>query len=309
MAGVLPADLSTPSTIAANLKTITVTTLTVLDYIAGQFRRNIPQIQDEVVVEVVGQPGASKQELYFLALAAANGIARKVQPLLQLNPFLPPSAASLMIEYDAADHWVRCSLMYRSAAISGFDKFSPSISSLFATDAGFSAFSFVVPVAAMTDQISKLTTDPEFFNQSVVYRGPRCDVVGAPLGFVSNELPGIPGAPGTARNRGAAPKLPWVSRTILTSCPTVQDPYPLPAIEQPPPRSLDVHRTTLIESPNPKPSGDKRSRGSVPGTPTGSALGAVTPDKCCPKTNYIVHLVTAALTYPGGTAFETFTPP
>ena len=60
-------------------------------------------LDDEVVVEVTGQPGASKQSLYYLALSAANGMVRRFNALAGFQNILAPAYGFLMIEYDAAD--------------------------------------------------------------------------------------------------------------------------------------------------------------------------------------------------------------
>lgn len=291
---------------AAEISSTALSLLTLADYVAKQFRDNIPTIQDEVVVEVVGQPGASKRELYYLAMAAANGIVKRRQPLLQLNPFLPPSAASLMIEYDAADHWIRCSLTYRSAAVQGIGTAVPAGIRAAVVDAAETALSALVPGGAFAAFVIGLTIIPNFFNTSAVYRGPQCDVVGEQSNFVSllPPLPGIPVGVGLG-----SPNLPWAGRPILTSCPTTVDPRPIPGIAEAPVPSTPLANPggPIIPSPNPKPVGDNRSRGAVVGPP--ASPGGTGPDGCCPKTMLLVELVSAALTDPGSDGFETWAPP
>lgn len=68
-----------------------------------------PKLEDEVTVEVTGQPGSNKKQLYYLAMAAAYGLARPGGALRFLGS--PPSL--LMCEYDAADTWVRVTLRYK----------------------------------------------------------------------------------------------------------------------------------------------------------------------------------------------------
>lgn len=68
-----------------------------------------PKLEDEVTVEVLGQPGSNKKQLYYLAMAAAYGLARPGGALRFLGT--PPSL--LMCEYDAADSWVRLTLRYK----------------------------------------------------------------------------------------------------------------------------------------------------------------------------------------------------
>jgi len=304
----------------------------VFEYVAGEFRRNIPQLQDEAVVEVVGQPGASKQELYFLAMAAANGMLNRIQPLLQLNPFLPPSAASLMIEYDAADHWVRCTLMYRSAAIESMGARVGGTTGSFLDKIGaFTGLltSVINPVERFRDLLPKSPAvglpERTFFDNRAVYRGPQCNVVGAPLSFSSDELL-LPGIPGTVLD--GAPKLPWDGKTILTSCPTVPNPLPVGPPTQNPPLDKPLKGPgPPIPSPNPLPSGDNRSRGSVTGpadtggffstvigsvsggSPSGGSNSRSGTGKCCPKTQLLVNLITASLSNPFSNTDETFVPP
>lgn len=236
---------------------------TVIDTI----NKNVPTLEDEVTVEVVGQPGANKQQLYFLALAAANGIVR------QFNGMggVPPSYGMLMIEYDAADHWIRCTIKYSTGIVSSSALRSP--------------FGGVTP-----------------YDDMAVYRGPQCEVVGGDFNFTSKLLPGIP----SSAEDPAAPQLPFKGAVILTSCPSVQEPAPGP-ITQKPVQTLPIKPTKPINSPNPKPPGDNRSRGAVVVTAaagTSSGYG-----KCCPKDLNLIPLVFAALTNPAGNSLETFRRP
>lgn len=231
--------------------------------------KNIPILEDEIIIEVVGQPGASKQELYYLAMAAASGMSRRIQRLLVLNPAIPPSVSVLMIEYDAADHWVRCILRYQMA----------------------------------TCGMNILFTQDGLLDNSVVYRGPRCEVIGGKFDFTDPLLAGVPGT-----NDPKSPVLPWQGRTILTACPTVNDPSPIPPLTQnPPPPTTPVLPGAKITSPNPKPPGDNRSRGNVV-VPAPSNTPNNPNEKCCPKQLNLVELVYAALTDPGSNA-ETFWDP
>lgn len=69
----------------------------------------MPGLDDEVVVEVVGQPGANKKELYYLALTVATGLVR------QFASFLLPPQSIIMIEYDAASNWVRVTQKFKTS--------------------------------------------------------------------------------------------------------------------------------------------------------------------------------------------------
>lgn len=231
-------------------------------------RKNVPILDDQVVVEVSGQPGSSKQELYYLALATANGIVRRFQPLLVVNPAVPPTMALLQIEYDAADSWVRCTIHYRVGTLAAN-----------------------VRTGARTGK--------DFYDTLAVYRGPQCGVVGGTFDFVDPSiLPGIP-------NQDKAPILPWAGRSILTSCPTTQQPVVSP-ITQDPPATETLIQTQTITSPNPKPPGDNRSRGAVY---VEGSIGDDPQAKCCPKKINLVQLVSAALTDPGSDAETKFNPP
>jgi hypothetical protein len=277
-----------------------INVLQLFEYTAKVFRDNIPVVQDEVTVEIVGQPGASKQELYYLAMAAAFGIVRPIGPLVQLDPFVPPSAASIMIEYDAADHWVRLTLMYRRGAVNsvskvvGTDIFAVLIPEL---PVEWNPFGSVRPIAPPMG-----ASTGDLLTTQAVYRGPQCDVVGGEFGLTSSILPGFPGT-----NDPRAPQLPWKGKTILTACPTVPAPINVtPPLQAPPPNAPLGASGPVIPSPNPKPSGDNRSRGSVV---TPGAAGLTNATGCCPKTMLLVELVSAALTDPGTDALETWDAP
>lgn len=268
-----------------------------------------PKLEDEVVVEVLGQPGADKQNLYFLALAAAHGVVRRIGNLaLNESVIIPPTAAIIMIEYDAADHWVRATLKYNTSTMVA-SKLSP-------------------------DDI----TENELFDGMAVYRGPSCSVVGGQFDFKSPSLAGIPsGEPGTF-----FPDLPFRGQQILNSCPTSVEPDPYPIANKPAP-TLPLHNAgPKINSPNPKPPGDNRSRGIViaseetttavkppPGGASMNAAGGpapaggwldslfMTPEpgykpgykKCCEKTGLLVGMVYSSLSNPGGHSGMTFPAP
>lgn len=246
-------------------------------------RKNVPILEDEVVVEVVGQPGASKQELYFLALATANGIVRRFQPLLVINPIVPPTQSILMIEYDASDNWVRCTLKYA---------------------VGTTTAAVVVPPELQNTTRSSA----KYWDNLAIYRGPQCDVVGGAFDFIDPLLPGIPS---TIDKVSSAPKLPWAGRTILTGCPKTTNPEPIPLITDNPVPSEAKVTTGTITSPNPHPPGDNRSRGRVvaidPGASETPPPGSN--EKCCPKRLDLVQLVFAALTDPGSFAEELWVGP
>lgn len=233
-----------------------------------------PFLEDDVVVEVVGQPGATKQQLYYLAMATANGMVRRFGDLLGFSvPY-----GRIAIEYDAADHWVRAYISYKwamMASVAGGDVGAPRINTL-------------------TDRMA-------------VYRGPQCNVNGGDFDF---KLRGDGDrAPIVALPTGL-PNLPFQGQPILTSCPTTPTPLPGAIDTAPPPDAPLGTVGGSIQSPNPKPPGDNRSRGSTISPTTGP--GAVTNPtpfnsvpgpsvkgvgtKCCDKLRSLVPLVYAALT-------------
>lgn len=263
--------------------------------VTRELANTIPRLEDEVTVEVIGQPGSTKQQLYFLALAAANGLVHKFSPLVNLNPLVAPTMGMVMIEYDAADNWVRATLRYNTSTLA----------------------------AATTGDRRK--TYP---NELAVLRGPSCDVVGEAFNFTSLVIPGIPLS---AISGPDPPNLPFENQTILTPCPEVQEPRPTKLTQNPAVRK-PAQRTREIPSPNPKPPGDNRSRGVIPAyvaggsnviNPTlggGSMKYATSPSssgatsyvqdgKCCPAVDKLAALVFAALSDPGGNVDTTFVSP
>lgn len=244
---------------------------------AGQgIAGNTPILEDEVTVEVVGQPGANKNELYFLALAAANGVVRRFGSIIQLNPAAPPNYALLMIEYDAADHWVRCTIAYKTGMAS-------------------------IAAGTLSTPVGRLG-----FDRFAVYRGPQCEVVGGNFDFVDQTLLLSTGIPNTPAPTSGAPQLPFQGQTILTSCPRSPLPAPTPMTQAPPPSQPLRNPGPAGPTVNPKPPGDNRSRGVavVPGASENAPNG-----QCCPKSTQLIPLVFAALTDPGSFGRELFTPP
>lgn len=245
-------------------------------------RKATPTVEDEVTVEVAGQPGCNKQRLYFLALAAANGAVRR---LADLDSPLTPGYGLLMIEYDAANDWVRCTLKYRWS------------------------------MATVNVKTKKNPDGSEFYRKMAVYRGPQCDVVGGTFDFVgSRGGPGFRGIPESSTDPNV-PKLPFEGQPILTSCPTVKEPIPRSIFVDPAPTAPLSPLGAIIPSPNPKPPGDNRSRGAVqvpPGVgdiltpdPGGGGIGGIggKKGKCCDKIDALIPLVFAALS-PAGTSTE-----
>lgn len=253
-------------------------------------KENTPQLEDEVTVEVQGQPGSNKQQLYFLALAAANGMVKRRTTLTTTAG----AFGMLMIEYNAAEEWVRCTLRYKWG--------------LLATNVANSNVSMGTATTA-----SRLP-----LNEMAVYRGPQCNVVGAGFQFTSSVLPGIP-----SETDPNVPDLPFKGSMILTACPTTIEPNPTPITQDPVPTpALKTNRTIL--SPNPKPPGDNRSRGAVvisqaeasaaaggysiqPGSPVSTSL--TDNKKCCEKLMALIPMVMAALSEPATNSLMLFPKP
>lgn len=279
---------------------------TILDIfsIAQVIKKQTPTLEDYVVVEVVGQPGANKQQLYYLAMATAFGIVRQYQIINSLLAFITPSYGMLMSEDDSADNWVRCTVKYEVGMYGAVS--AASINKLFGIPSGFGSLG------------------PSIFDQLTVYRGPQCSVNGGTFNFVATPLVGtsgilsplagaIPGIP-TSPSSAAAPKLPFAGQPILTSCPITNTPSPLGVQENPAPTfPLSTPTGPVIPSPNPKPPGDNRSRGvvQIPSSSTPTSGGGVSgiPGSCCNAVQALIPLVFAALSAPGTNSDMTFPSP
>lgn len=245
-------------------------------------RKIAPQLEDEVTVEITGQPGHEKQQLYFLALAAANGEVRKFSGFLGVAP----TYGLLMIEFDQASNWIRVTLRYK---VSGL-----------AANAG--------------QQVGSDADPSAWFDALALFRGPSCEVVGGAFDFTNTGLAGIPASSKSPDAPNGANGLPFVGQTILTPCPTVIPPNPAPIIQNPAPTAPKTNNGRPIPSPNPKPPGDNRSRGAVvvPGSSTPqsggtSNLSGVGP--CCPKTLALIPLVFASLSSPATNSDMRFNSP
>jgi len=237
----------------------------------------VPRISDEVVVEVRGQPGSSKRDLYLLALTAANGVVRRFAPIAAT---VGVAFAELGIEYDAADHWVRCTMKYNFS----------TLEAVTANGAGF-------------------------FDSLAVYRGPQCNVVGGRFNFRNEDKATVPleGIPLSSSSPGL-PGLPFRGNVILTGCATTIEPTPITSLAKPSPPSDVILGSTSILSPNPKPPGDNRSRGAVIAAPeeisasgrgeyadTTVPVSSPSSDQsrnCCEKITALIPLVFAALSAP-----------
>jgi hypothetical protein len=279
--------------------------------LASVIKDTMPSLEDEVVVEVVGQPGATKQQLYFLAMAAASSVVQQYSPLNPLVAFISPSAGMLMIEYDAADNWVRCTLKYQSGT----------------------ALNYALNPGGLTDS--------SFYDKLAVLRGPSCDVNGSAFGFtrgagglfVALDAAGDAGAPGAGPvaaflagllgglaggfggggipTRAQTSSLPFNGQPILTPCPKTLTPVPSAIINRPvldAPLNAAALLSSVIPSPNPKPPGDNRSRGAV--TVPKQSSGPDPPGRCCNQSLAIVPLIFSALSSPSSSiAGQTFPDP
>lgn len=267
-----------------------VKAVSAVSVISDAVRKLSPQLEDEVTVEVVGQPGATKQQLYFLALAAANGVVRRFGSFAMV----PPAYGAIMIEYDAADHWVRATIRYRWSTITAATPFFGQQPFPFSPDRNLG-----------------------FYNGLAVYRGPQCDVVGGTFDFTTDPPSTLVGIPSSSAKAGEMPILPFARQMILTGCPTTSQPTPSPVTQTPPDNFPLAPGQPVIPSPNPMPPGDNRSRGGVvrPGTggggstSTGTAVGTGAKIACCPKTLELVPLVFAALSAPATNADMTWQTP
>lgn len=274
----------------------------------------LPHLEDEATVEVVGQPGASKKQLYFLALSAAFALVKRIDPQVNGKYLLPPPGM-IMVEYDAADHWVRATIRYKTALWqAAAADIITQITSPFDTIKNF----FFGGAKAITGKVG--APSGADLSNLPVYAGPKCDVVGSTFdytGLVAAAangivIPGINvlGIPASSTDP-PAPQLPFAGKTILTPCAQVQDPNP----------ALGGSGGAVIDSPNPKPPGDNRSRGAVvSGGPPGSTAvlssggastgGVLGQDECCiNKSMALIPLVFAALSDPGSYGDEVFVPP
>lgn len=248
---------------------------------AQELKKQGPTLEDEVVVEVRGQPGANKQKLYYIALSTAFGIVRQQQPLNPLTALISPSYGMLMSEDDASDNWVRCTLRYRVGMY------------------GIMA----------TTGINRLFGGGSLFDQLTVYRGPQCNVNGGDFNFIGVAIPGVP----VNANGPQAPQLPFKGQPIITPCPTTQTPVPTAVKENPAPDFPISNAGVSIPSPNPKPPGDNRSRGSIPtagsSTPPSGGSSPSTKGSCCTVSNSLIPLVFAALSAPGTSSDMVFPNP
>ncbi len=262
---------------SAQLAPGTYDSLPAIGSFLSAFANSLPRLEDEATVEVKGQPGATKRDLYFLALATASSLVRRFDAVA-VAASIPPAPGMLMIEYDAAANWVRCTLRY-------------STNFMYAIGNNLIPFSGQPnPLEAPVFQGPKEVTYGQGYNF-----GPNI------LGLGNGGLAGLVLSPLVAK---FSPAVPWVNRNILTPNPTCFDPTPGAPVPQP--------SSTVVPSLNPKPTGDNRSRGTVGsfppqygGNPTDAGPGTGLPQ----FTDRLIPVVFAALTGPNSTAGMVYAAP
>jgi hypothetical protein len=240
-------------------------------------------IEDEVAVTVTGTPISSKKQLYFLAAATAFGLAKNLQPRLWGNNPLG-SPGLIGVEYDAAAKEVTFILrLKQSLLILALARWANE-----KNEAALKALRELTGAAIVPrDPDSSL-----FIENFPILAGPKDGVVGGQWNFVGPQLPGevvgaaaggaigsIFGPIGTIAggigggiagglfvgNQQTIRQLPnltdpsfggFANKVILTDTPFVRDPnpnlHPVPIGSEP-----------QVPTPNPRPVGDARSRGTL----------------------------------------------
>jgi hypothetical protein len=252
--------------------------------IAGQvasFAKNsFPYLDDEAIVRVYGQPGASKKQLYYLAMATAFGLVKRFDAAQWASP--PPGM--LAISY-SSENMVEVTLRYKTNLLSSVLAAGTG-NTLGRWQTWVTAAIPVIGPIIVTNQLAveagqTFIPAPQskplpLYTGAAVYNGPPEEVVGGAFNFVGALTPGIP----TSSESIGAPKLPFAGRVITTTQPRCKDPNPDIA---------DPASAPVIPAPHPKPAGDNRSRGVV-FTPA-DASGETLP-------RYLVPILRAALTNP-----------
>lgn len=243
-----------------------------------------PTLYDHVEVTVKGQPGASKKQLYWLAMCAAFGVARRFDKFNIVRPpfpgvkvFVNPPPGVIMMEYDASENWVRCVIDYEYS----------------------------------TADVYSGTRRKQAFD-SELFQGPECEVKGGPFEWTGRGSVTGAGIPVSSLDtRYNVPVLPFDGKTIVTPCPQTRDPNPaIPLLPNPIGDPLDI-LAPVVDSPNPKPMGDHRSRGAVVSKPPATAEppNFIGRDECCNISMKLIPLVYSSLTSPGTNAEEAFPTP
>ena len=188
----------------------------------------LPYLEDEAVVTVSVGPNGTRREAYFLAAAVAFSLVRRYDIAKAAGP--PPSV--LMLEWDAASNEVRMTLRYKTCLVTAA-----------ASD-----------TAKTLAKLYLLTGPPE------EVRGADWNYTGVlgtnkdALGPLIAKLDLVPGIRDMINTKPVLPKPDlsrWVNRPILTRNQKTAGADPRKGVE-----SVDY-------SPNPRPSGDHRSRGTL----------------------------------------------
>ena len=187
-----------------------------------------PKLEDEVTVEVMGQPGSNKRELYRLAMATAYGIVRPGSN--GTASLLGPPPSMILCEYDAADAWVRFTVRYRIGVLD------------FALTPTTGPASILAGITAGRGLPVVLGPPDEVIGARMRLPIPN---VGALVGAITSSITGIAIDPLTI----LAP-MRFVNKVILTSSGVCESPDP-------------ATTGMVINSPNPRPPGDTNSRGAV----------------------------------------------
>jgi hypothetical protein len=212
-------------------------------------KKTFPYLEEEATVEVHGKPGSKLNDLYFLGLATAFGMCKRIDALAWASP----PTGLLMVECDYADNWVRVTLRQTVSLMSAaaessvgglwekVKRYGTWVANNFDELAG-AGRPEPLPPAPGTRELPII--------QKPIMKGLPETIIGHPWSLTGEYIPGIPA---NATSVGV-PKFDFEGRTILTRSPTCIDPNP----------ALPVNNTSVIGSPNPKPAGDNRSRGAIP---------------------------------------------
>ncbi|VTR92151.1 unnamed protein product [Gemmata massiliana] len=214
-------------------------------------KSTLPFLEDEATVTVHLSPKGTRRDGYFLAAALGFSLVRRYDILA----FNSPPPGMIMIVYDAASNAVQFTVRYRTCMTTG-----------------------------------AIVNAERMFSELPVYTGPTEIFAGEAWNFISSGIPGVPdpgagggvaggqagfaGALAALRAQAQVPKLPFAKHGILARSGTTLDPNP-----------LNAPGNNWVESPNPRPSGDQRSRGTL------------------------YQMVYAALTTPQGSGFKLFPQP
>lgn len=216
-------------------------------------KSSLPYLEDEATVIVNGNPSARRKDLYFLAAATAFSLVKRFDAIQVVSP--PPGM--IMLEWDAAGNAVKFTVKYKTNLTSA------------AAFNGGSTLANIPLFAGPPDEVRGAKWN---FTGATVEQPTVIPVIGSGLlGQILLQNSGF--TQGTQQKVMLAPDLrKYVGRPILTRNTTCTDPNPL------------ADPNTVVHSPNPRPVGDGRSRGTL------------------------YQLVYAALTTPTGAGLKEFSP-